>query len=84
MTEPPDDPGGVRTACHNCRTMRETIEQVGPHEFTAHAMLIADAGTVYRRVRAAFDATDAVVETTCPLCGETDDPGWLPGLHPPT
>jgi hypothetical protein len=84
MTEVPEEPGGLRTACHGCRTMRETIEQVGPHEFTARGMIVADAGTVYRRVRAAFDTTDAVVETSCPMCGETENPGWRPGLLPPT
>jgi hypothetical protein len=74
----------VRTACHGCRTMRETIEQVSDHEYTSHTMLVADAGTVYRRVRAIFDGVDAVVEVMCPICGESEDPGWLPGFHPPT
>jgi hypothetical protein len=63
--------------------MRETIEQVGPHEYTAHTMIVADAGTIYRRVRAAFETSDAVIELFCPLCGESENPGWLPGLLPP-
>jgi hypothetical protein len=77
------EPHASRTACHGCRTMRETIEQVGPHEFTAYGLVVADAGTVYRRVHTAFDTTDAVVEAPCPLCGESEMPGWLPGLRPP-
>jgi Fe-S cluster biogenesis protein NfuA len=82
VSEPAGD--SVRTACHGCRTMRETIEQVGDHRFTAHSMIVADGGTVYRRVRAAFDETDVVVEGLCPQCGESENPGWLPGFRPPT
>lgn len=81
MSESPGDT--VRTACHGCRTMRETIEQVSDHTYAASSMIVADAGTVYRRVRATFDTTDAVVEALCPVCGESEDPGWLPGFHPP-
>jgi hypothetical protein len=74
----------VRTVCHGCRTMREVIEQVGPHEFVSMAMIVPGDGTVYRRVRTLFDPVDAVVEAPCPECSEADPPDWmLPGFVPP-
>ena len=81
------EPGGwgaVRTVCHGCRTMREVIEQVGPHEFESRAMVVPGDGTVYRRVQAVFESRDAVVESPCPECGEDEETAeWLPGLVPP-
>jgi hypothetical protein len=75
----------VRTVCHGCRTMREVIEQVGPHEFESQGMIVPGDGTVYRRVRTVFESADAVVEAPCPECSadeETSD--WLlPGFIPP-
>jgi hypothetical protein len=78
--------GSVRTVCHGCRTMREVIEQVGPHRFESHPLVLAGEGTIYRRVRA-FDSGDAVVEIPCPDCddcGDGESATWLlPGLIPP-
>lgn len=80
--------GAVRTVCHGCRTMREVIEQIGPHRFEARAMIVPGDSTVYRRVRAAFETPDAVVEAPCPECGDCpadeDTAEWLlPGFIPP-
>ncbi len=74
----------LRTVCHGCRTMREVIEQVGPHEFTIRAMIIPGEGTIFRRVQAVFDPSDAIVESPCPDCGSSDTPEWLPAFVPPT
>jgi hypothetical protein len=76
--------GAIRTVCHGCRTVREIIEQVGPHEFEAHTMLIPGDGTIYRRLRTTFDTADAVVEAPCPECSADDPTDWLiPGFVPP-
>jgi len=73
----------LRTVCHNCRTIREVVEQVGPHEFEMHSMVVPGDGTVYHRVRAVFEPADAVVEAPCPGCGDSDAPGWLTGFAMP-
>jgi hypothetical protein len=77
----------LRTVCHGCRTMREVIEQVGPHRFEVHAMIVPGDGTVYRRIRAAFETSDAVVEAPCPECGgcvdEETTESLVPGFIPP-
>jgi hypothetical protein len=73
----------LRTVCHTCRTIREVIEQVGPHEFNTHSMVIPGDGTVYHRVRAVFEPADAVVEAPCPGCSDSGDPGWLTGFAMP-
>lgn len=83
--------GAIRTVCHGCRTMREVIEQVGPHQFTVRTMIVPGDGTVYRRVRAAFETPDVVVEVPCPECADCLDESdeeeiaeWLlPGFIPP-
>ncbi|HEU5471380.1 MAG TPA: hypothetical protein VFV67_12060 [Actinophytocola sp.] len=82
--------GGLRTVCHGCRSMREVVEQVDTHRFEVRAMIIPGDGTVYRRVRAAFESADAVVEAPCPDCcpedaeSTEDTPEWLlPGFIPP-
>jgi hypothetical protein len=38
-------------------------------------------GTVLRTVAASWG--EAVVEEPCPVCGEFDSPGWIPGFQPP-
>lgn len=64
--------------------MREIIEQVGPHEFEAHTMLVPGEGTVYRRVRTVFENNDAVVEAPCPRCSMDNPTDYLvPGFIPP-
>jgi hypothetical protein len=75
--------GAMRTVCHGCRTMREIIEQVGPHVFEARAMIIPGEGTVFRRVQAVFESADAVVEAPCPDCADSETPEWLPAFIPP-
>jgi hypothetical protein len=78
---------GVRTVCHGCRTMREVIEQVGPHRFESRSMIVSGEGTVFRRIQATYESPDAVVELPCPHCHSCDDDDtveWLlPGLIPP-
>jgi hypothetical protein len=77
----------LRTVCHGCRTMREIIEQVGPHRFASSSMIISGEGIVYRRIQATFESPDAVVEFPCPhchTCGDDDTVDWLlPGFIPP-
>lgn len=73
----------LRTVCHDCRTLREVIEQTGPHEFQTHAMVVPGDGMVYHRVGVVLDAVDAVVEMPCPACGDSETPGWLTGFAMP-
>lgn len=83
MTDPSDESVGMRTVCHACRTMREVVEQVGPHRFETRSMVVPGDGRVYQRVRAAFELADVIVESPCPVCGDSETPGWIPGFQPP-
>jgi hypothetical protein len=41
-------------------------------------MIIPGSGMVIRE-----KSPGVLVEEPCPVCGETDDPGWVPGFVPP-
>lgn len=74
--------GAMRTVCHGCRTMREVVEQVGSHQFEARSMVVPGDGRVYRRVASTFAGGEVIVEEPCPMCEDTETPGWLAGLQP--
>jgi hypothetical protein len=74
---------GMRTVCHGCRT--EVSELVTDSETGAShiiSLTVPGDGTVSREVATA-DGTRRYVEEPCPVCGDSDDPGWVPGFVPP-
>jgi hypothetical protein len=73
-----DSTAPIRTVCHGCRQTTQ-VREAGPDGVTVlRPMIIPGSGTVLRE-----KSPGAMVEEPCPVCGETDDPGWLPGLVPP-
>ena len=72
MSEP-----NLRTVCHGCRTLRQVEERVADDRVRYRTVIVPGDGTVERIVG------DIEVEEPCPVCGDSDTPGWLPGFQPP-
>lgn len=63
-----------RTACPCCRQVTQFRDQSG----AVRPMIIAGSGTVW-----VDRAPGGMVEEPCPICGDGEDPGWIPGFVPP-
>jgi hypothetical protein len=75
VTEPAPTP--ARTACHGCRgTARETVVIDGEQQ--VRPVLLVGDGQIMREV-----SPGIMLSQPCPVCGDTDDPGWVPGFIPP-
>jgi hypothetical protein len=75
VTEPALPP--ARTACHGCRAIaHETVVVDG--EQRARPVLLVGDGHVMREA-----SPGIMVSQPCPICGDSDDPGWTPGFVPP-
>jgi hypothetical protein len=44
------------------------------------SVIVPGDGTVTRMVAADNEAGEAMVTLPCPVCGDSDTPGWLPGF----
>lgn len=64
----------IRTVCHGCRQVTQYRDADG----RVRPMILPGSGSVWVE-----RAPGTMVETDCPVCGETDDPGWVPGFVPP-
>jgi hypothetical protein len=68
----------VRTVCHGCRAQtHELVAETGPRRY--RPVSLPGNGTITREI-----SPGDMASTPCPLCGNTDDPGWLPTFTPPT
>jgi hypothetical protein len=47
------------------------------------SVVIPGDGSISRAVAADNEAGDTFVTQPCPVCGDSDTPGWLPGFVPP-
>jgi hypothetical protein len=61
----------VRTVCHGCRQ----VTQYRGDEGGIRPMVLPGSGTVW-----VDKMPGGMVEVACPVCGESDDPGWVPAL----
>ena len=64
----------TRTVCHGCRQITQYRDENGD----VRPMILPGSGVVF-----AEKAPGVMVELPCPVCGNSDDPGWVPGLVPP-
>ncbi|TDV41836.1 hypothetical protein CLV71_119158 [Actinophytocola oryzae] len=64
----------ARTVCHGCRQTTQFRADSGE----VRPMIIPGSGMVIRE-----KSPGVLVEESCPVCGESDDPGWVPGFVPP-
>lgn len=64
----------IRTACHGCRQVTQGRDDEGE----IRPMSLPGSGAVW-----AERATGHMVELPCEVCGESEDPGWVPGFVPP-
>lgn len=69
---------GLRTVCHGCRRVAQTNVE-GPDE-TVHVrtLIIPGDGMIVREV-----APGQLASVPCPVCGDEEESGWLPGFVPP-
>jgi len=73
VTDTPISPT-VKTVCHGCRQ----LTQVRADDGDIRPMIIPGSGSVW-----SDKSPGGMVEVPCPVCGEGEDPGWLPGFVPP-
>jgi hypothetical protein len=68
----------LRCVCHGCRAVTyETVtDDTGPPR--NRSIVLAGDGNSIRELMPGM-----MTSQPCGLCGESDDPGWLPGFVPP-
>lgn len=77
MTQPPAVPP-VRTVCHGCGVLTHELVDVTDSGQRYRPVLLPGDGSVMREI-----APGIMVSSPCPVCGDGDDPGWIPGFVPP-
>lgn len=68
----------LRTVCHGCRQLSHAHVDGEDGVPTLRPMVVPGDGSVTVEVAPGY-----MVAAPCPVCGESDDPGWLPGLQAP-
>jgi hypothetical protein len=63
----------IRTVCHGCRAV--SYEPIGDDDQRHRPVVVPGDGQVMREVMPGMMAGEP-----CPICGESDDPGWMPGF----
>ncbi|HEX7662124.1 MAG TPA: hypothetical protein VF444_21870 [Pseudonocardiaceae bacterium] len=80
---PPSHWDALRTVCHGCRT-QDTITEMGDGgQYVSRKVLHPGDGTIRRVVAASNEQGELIVEEPCPVCGDSDTPGWVVGFVPP-
>ncbi|HWC83933.1 MAG TPA: hypothetical protein VG756_28575 [Pseudonocardiaceae bacterium] len=76
---PPD-----RTVCHTCRSAATRTEQTSPGTYRIRTMIVPGEGIITRAVASTHGDGGAAAGTEdCPVCGDSEEPGWIPGCTPP-
>lgn len=65
----------IRTVCHGCRTQSHVAEEDDNGVTRLRNLVIPGDGSVWKE-----KAPGGMVQEPCPVCGDSDDPGWLPGF----
>lgn len=68
----------LRTVCHGCRQMSHVHVEDDNGVALMRSMIVPGDGTVTVEVAPGY-----LVSEPCPVCGDSDDRGWLPGFLPP-
>lgn len=74
--------GLLRTACHACRGTGYTTVQDDDSSMRTRSVVLSGDGQVVKAIGTA-SGMDELVSVPCPVCGESETPGWLPGFVPP-
>lgn len=77
MTQPPAVPP-VRTVCHGCRVQTHELADGADGDQRYRPVLLPGDGSLMREI-----GPGVMVSSPCPVCGDSDDPGWIPGFVPP-
>jgi hypothetical protein len=68
----------LRTVCHGCRQVTHIRLEDEDETAVLRPMTVPGQGSIYHET-----SPGVMVERVCPECGESDDPGWVPGFTPP-
>ena len=66
----------MRTVCHGCRAV--SYESIGDDGQRQRPVIVPGDGQVMREVMPGM-----MISEPCPVCGNSDDPGWVPDFVPP-
>jgi hypothetical protein len=69
----------ARTVCHACRGTAHTSVPDEDDVSMTRPVIVPGDGDVVTAIRTQY-GDDSMVASPCPVCGESDDPGWLPGF----
>lgn len=58
-------------------------EQVRPERYRTRIMVVPGDGTITRMLAAAGAHGEVAITEECPVCGDSEDPGWIDGFLPP-
>lgn len=68
----------LRTICHGCRQLAHAHVQNEDGTAKLRTLIIPGDGSVVREI-----APGQLVTSPCPLCGDSEEMGWLPGFVTP-
>lgn len=74
--------GRLRTVCHECRGTGYTSGSDEDGSMRSRTVILPGDGQVLRAVGTA-GGYDSMVTVPCAACGDSEDPGWLPGFVVP-
>lgn len=69
---------GLRTVCHGCRRVAQTHVQAPDDTMRLRTLIVPGDGMLVREV-----APGQLASVPCPVCGDSDDSGWMAGFVPP-
>jgi len=73
----------MRTVSHGCRGVSYEMANDDDGVTVMRPVVVPGDGSITRMVAAASESGELAVVVPCPLCGDSDTPGWLPGFVPP-
>jgi hypothetical protein len=73
----------MRTVCHGCRGFSYEMAHDDDDVTVMRPVVVPGDGSVTRMVGAASESGELAVVVPCPVCGESDTPGWVSGFVPP-
>jgi hypothetical protein len=69
----------ARTVCHYCRGVTTVTAQLHPDQYRTKTMVVPGDGTLTRMIFGASQGEVAITEE-CPVCSDSEEPGWTPGF----
>jgi len=81
---PLSDWAQMRTVCHGCRGVSYEMAHDDEGMTVMRPVVVPGDGSITRMVSAASEIGEMAVVVACPICGESETPGWVEGFVPAT